>query len=94
MSVLAILPHFYTRVHPRAYAVLTPLLVLAVPLGDLAWVVILRTRPPFPRGGHQPSVPPPDPRRFSRERAAGDMAFLAAGDFGFLLDWLISPRSR
>ena len=42
MAVLAILPHFYSAQHPQHWAVLTPLLVLAVPLGDLAWVVLLR----------------------------------------------------
>jgi len=42
MAVLAILPHFYTANHPQRWAVLTPLLVLAVPLSDLAWVVLLR----------------------------------------------------
>lgn len=49
LAVLAILPHFYTRLEPRPLAVLTPLLVLAVPLGDLVHVVILRTwnRRPF-----------------------------------------------
>jgi UDP-GlcNAc:undecaprenyl-phosphate GlcNAc-1-phosphate transferase len=44
LAVLAILPHFYTRGNAHAVAVLTPLLVLAVPLGDLVWVVILRWR--------------------------------------------------
>ncbi len=44
LAVLAILPHFYHRGQPRPLAVLSPLLVLAVPLADLAWVVILRTR--------------------------------------------------
>jgi len=44
LAVLAILPHFYTPESPRRFAVVTPLLVLAVPLGDLAWVVLLRTR--------------------------------------------------
>jgi UDP-GlcNAc:undecaprenyl-phosphate GlcNAc-1-phosphate transferase len=44
LAVLAILPHFYTRGHPRRFAVLIPLLVLAVPLADLAWVVLLRQR--------------------------------------------------
>jgi UDP-GlcNAc:undecaprenyl-phosphate GlcNAc-1-phosphate transferase len=44
LAVLAILPHFYTTSHPRRWAVLTPLLVLAVPLGDLAWVVAHRWR--------------------------------------------------
>jgi UDP-GlcNAc:undecaprenyl-phosphate GlcNAc-1-phosphate transferase len=44
LSVLAILPHFYTVKHPEKFAVLTPLLVLGVPLADLAWVVMLRWR--------------------------------------------------
>jgi len=43
LAVLAILPHFYSKQNPRPWAVLSPLLVLAVPLADLAWVVILRT---------------------------------------------------
>jgi UDP-GlcNAc:undecaprenyl-phosphate GlcNAc-1-phosphate transferase len=42
LAVLAILPHFYTAHHPRPLAVLIPLLVLAVPLLDLVWVVLLR----------------------------------------------------
>jgi UDP-GlcNAc:undecaprenyl-phosphate GlcNAc-1-phosphate transferase len=44
LAILGILPHFYTRKHPRELAVLTPLLILGVPLGDLAWVVLLRWR--------------------------------------------------
>ncbi len=44
LAVLAILPHFYNKAEPRPWAVISPLLVLAVPLGDLAWVVLLRTR--------------------------------------------------
>ncbi len=44
LAVLAILPHFYTKAHPRQWAVVTPLLVLAVPLLDLVWVVVLRWR--------------------------------------------------
>jgi UDP-GlcNAc:undecaprenyl-phosphate GlcNAc-1-phosphate transferase len=49
LAVMAILPHFYTRLHPRPLAVLSPLLVLAVPLADLAGIVVLRTvnRKPF-----------------------------------------------
>lgn len=49
LAVLAILPHFHTPEQPRPMAVLTPLIILAVPLGDLAWVVLLRTaaRRPF-----------------------------------------------
>lgn len=44
LAILGILPHFYTPKHPRALAVLSPLLILAVPLGDMAWVVLLRWR--------------------------------------------------
>ncbi len=49
LAVLAILPHFYTRQNPHPLAVLTPLFFLAVPLLDLAQVVIFRTlnRKPF-----------------------------------------------
>jgi UDP-GlcNAc:undecaprenyl-phosphate GlcNAc-1-phosphate transferase len=52
LAVLAILPHFYTVRHPRRWAVLIPLLVLAVPLVDLVWVVLLRWRAgqPFYQG--------------------------------------------
>ncbi|HWF19426.1 MAG TPA: MraY family glycosyltransferase [Verrucomicrobiae bacterium] len=42
LAVMAILPHFYTAQHPRRWSVLIPLLILAVPLGDLAYVVMLR----------------------------------------------------
>jgi UDP-GlcNAc:undecaprenyl-phosphate GlcNAc-1-phosphate transferase len=44
LAVLAILPHFYSAHHRKPLAVLTPLLVLAIPLGDLVWVVVLRWR--------------------------------------------------
>ena len=44
LAVLAILPHFYNVRHPRRWAVLIPLFVLAVPLADLVWVVLLRWR--------------------------------------------------
>lgn len=49
LAVLAILPHFHTAQSPRPLAVLTPLLVLAVPLADLVMVVLIRTvnRKPF-----------------------------------------------
>lgn len=49
LAVMAVLPHFYTKQNPRPLAVLSPLLVLAVPLADLVWVVVLRTarRQPF-----------------------------------------------
>jgi UDP-GlcNAc:undecaprenyl-phosphate GlcNAc-1-phosphate transferase len=44
LAVLAILPHFYNPSHQRQVAVLTPLLVMAVPLFDMVWVVLLRWR--------------------------------------------------
>jgi UDP-GlcNAc:undecaprenyl-phosphate GlcNAc-1-phosphate transferase len=44
LAVLAVLPHFYSKQNPRPWAVITPLLVLAVPLADLVWVVLLRWR--------------------------------------------------
>jgi UDP-GlcNAc:undecaprenyl-phosphate GlcNAc-1-phosphate transferase len=49
LAVLAILPHFYTKQNPHRLAVFSPLLVLAIPLIDLAGVVISRTlnRKPF-----------------------------------------------
>ena len=49
LAVLAILPHFHTPESPRPLAVLTPLVVLALPLADLVHVVIVRTlnRKPF-----------------------------------------------
>ncbi len=42
LAVLAILPHFHTTKNPQPLAVLSPLLILAVPLGDMVWVVLLR----------------------------------------------------
>lgn len=44
LAVLAILPHFYTPQNQKTLAVLRPLLILAVPLADLVWVVLLRWR--------------------------------------------------
>ena len=44
LAVLAILPHFHTPEQPRAWAVISPLLVLAVPLADLVRVVLVRWR--------------------------------------------------
>jgi UDP-GlcNAc:undecaprenyl-phosphate GlcNAc-1-phosphate transferase len=43
LAVMAILPHFYTKRNPHPLAVLAPLFVLAIPLIDLAQVVIVRT---------------------------------------------------
>jgi len=49
MAVLAILPSFHTQQDRQPLAVLKPLLILAVPLLDMAWVVLLRwnARKPF-----------------------------------------------
>lgn len=44
LAIIAVLPHFHSEKYPHPLAVLTPLLVLSVPLGDLVWVVLLRTR--------------------------------------------------
>src|SRR4030095_4941508 len=48
LAVLGILPSFYSEHHPRVPAVLSPLLVLIVPLADLASVVWIRLRLPQP----------------------------------------------
>ena len=57
LAVLAILPHFYSAklTHPSRLAVFHPLIVLAVPLLDLASVVWIRTRAgkPFWIGDNQ-----------------------------------------
>jgi UDP-GlcNAc:undecaprenyl-phosphate GlcNAc-1-phosphate transferase len=52
LAVLGILPHVYTPEAPKRWAVITPLVVLAVPLLDMVWVVILRWRigQPFYQG--------------------------------------------
>jgi len=42
LAVLAILPHFYSKLQPSPLAVLSPLVILAVPLLDMAWVVLFR----------------------------------------------------
>ena len=44
MAVLAMLPTFHTETDPHPLAVLKPLLILAVPLLDMAWMVAVRTR--------------------------------------------------
>ncbi|HEX7861947.1 MAG TPA: MraY family glycosyltransferase [Verrucomicrobiae bacterium] len=42
VAVLAILPNFYSEQTPHRFAVISPLLILAVPLYDLASVVVIR----------------------------------------------------
>jgi UDP-GlcNAc:undecaprenyl-phosphate GlcNAc-1-phosphate transferase len=44
LAVMAILPHFYTQQEPHRWAVLAPLLVLAIPLFDLTQVSLFRIR--------------------------------------------------
>lgn len=44
LSILAVLPHYYSPLHPNKWAVLSPLLILAVPLLDLISVVVIRWR--------------------------------------------------
>jgi UDP-GlcNAc:undecaprenyl-phosphate GlcNAc-1-phosphate transferase len=48
LAVLAILPDYYSPGHPVHLAVLNPLLILAVALGDMAWVVVWRWRRGLP----------------------------------------------
>lgn len=42
LAVLAILPHYHSAQHPNPLAVISPLIILGVPLGDLACVVWIR----------------------------------------------------
>jgi UDP-GlcNAc:undecaprenyl-phosphate GlcNAc-1-phosphate transferase len=85
LAVLAILPHFYTSRNPHGLAVLTPLLILAVPLGDLLWVVIIRTRmgKPFYVGDTNHLSHRLERFGFSRTRAVLTIWLLAAA-FGAL----------
>jgi UDP-GlcNAc:undecaprenyl-phosphate GlcNAc-1-phosphate transferase len=80
LAVLAILPHFYTARHPEKFAVLTPLLVLAAPLADLAWVVVLRWRAgrPFYVGDTNHLSHRLERRGWSRTRAVLTIWLLAA----------------
>lgn len=44
LAVLVISPHFYSKTNPSQWAVLKPLLLLAVPLFDICSVIIIRWR--------------------------------------------------
>ena len=44
LAVLSILPNFYSSGQQSRWAVLSPLVILAVPLLDLVWIVLLRTK--------------------------------------------------
>ena len=89
LAVLAILPHYYTHKHPHPVAVLTPLLVLAVPLLDLLWVVVWRWKngQPFYIGDTNHFSHRLVRRGFTRAAAVAQIWLLAAaaGALAFLL---------
>ena len=94
MAILAILPHFSAPRHPRHWAVLIPLFVLAVPLADLVWVVLLRWRlgQPFYQGdtnhlSHRLT------RRGLTHTQAVLVIWLAAALCGGLGCWFLNPRA-
>lgn len=89
LAVLAILPHFYSVKHPKPLAVLTPLLVLIVPLGDMAWVVLLRWRKgqPFYMGDTNHLSHRLARRGFKPARAVFFIWFLAAASGALAYFW-------
>lgn len=89
LAVLGILPHFYSEAHPVRLAVISPLLVLAVPLIDLAWVVMIRWRlgKPFYVGDHNHMSHRLVRRGWSKAGAVALLWGLAAG-FGVIALWL------
>lgn len=93
LAVMAILPHFYTAQNPRRWSVLVPLLVLGVPLGDMAWVVCLRWRLglPFYRGDNNHLSHRLVRRGLSRQNAVLVIWLLAAVLGGFALTLLLRP---
>ncbi len=80
LAVLAILPHFHSAKHPQPVAVLSPLLTLAVPLGDMVWVVLLRWKlgKPFYLGDNNHLSHRLVQRGFSRAQAVTLIWLLAA----------------
>ncbi len=89
LAVMAVLPHFYSPENPRGFAVLTPLFVLAVPLGDMAWVVALRWRAcqPFYIGDNNHLSHRLVRRGLSRTQAVAAIWALAAAVGGLALWW-------
>ena len=89
LAVMAILPHFYTKQHQRPLAVLAPLLVLAIPLLDLAQVSLYRTlnKKPFWTGDTNHLSHRLTRAGLSRTRAVLLLWFLAAL-IGSLACWL------
>lgn len=92
LAVMAILPHFYTAQNPRRWSVLIPLLVLAVPLGDLVWVVCLRWRLglPFYHGDNNHLSHRLVRRGLSKQNAVLAI-WLIAALLGGLAVWLLLP---
>lgn len=80
LAVLAILPHFYTSQNRETLAVLRPLLILALPLADLVFVVILRwrLRKPFYIGDNNHFSHQLVRRGWTKTRAVIFIWFLAA----------------
>jgi len=88
-AVLAILPNFYSAHRPNGLAVLSPLLILFVPLLDLVWVVSYRTahKRPFYIGDTNHLAHKLNAAGLSRPRVAlalWALACLAAGAASFL----------
>ncbi len=89
LAVMAILPHFYTKQNPKPLAVLAPLLVLAVPLLDLAQVSLFRTlnRKPFWIGDTNHLSHRLNRAGLNRTRAVL-LLWLIAAAFGALAFWI------
>jgi UDP-GlcNAc:undecaprenyl-phosphate GlcNAc-1-phosphate transferase len=89
LAVLAILPHFYTRKQSSQAAVLSPLLILAVPLFDLVSVVLIRWRngQPFYIGDNNHLSHRLVRQGFSKPKAVL-LLWLAALIFGAMAHWL------
>ena len=90
LAVMAILPHFYTRQNPHPLAVFSPLLVLAIPLLDLAQVSLFRTlnKKPFWIGDTN-HLSHRLVRAGSSRRQAVLLLWLAALILGGLACWLV-----
>lgn len=91
LAVMAILPHFYTKLNPHPLAVLSPLFVLAVPLLDLAQVSLFRmlNKKPFWIGDTNHLSHRLVRAGFSRTKAVWLLwlAATAAGLIAFTLYW-------
>lgn len=89
LAVMGVLPHFYTPQAPNRWAVLAPLLILAVPLLDLAQVSLFRTlnKKPFWIGDTNHLSHRLVRAGFSKTRAVL-LLWLAAAAIGALAAWL------